>query len=277
MSSSNQDVFVESLDWILRPVVRYCVRHSIKLQVIVARLKSLLTQEARDQLLKSHSEASVSRIHLMTGVHRPDVAAILLNHEHKSLQIDNVLTRVLGTWQGHRKYVTRNGRPRTLTAVGHNSEFSDLVRSVQRDLNPYSILFELERAGTIERTRNGVRVCRRFHLPSRSVETGFSILGADVSDLIFSVEENVTVIGEPPHLHIRTEYDQVPLTVLPMVQRWLRAQGSAFHRRARRFLSNLDVEVNPPAHRSGTLTEMVRVGVTSFSWSESSSAHRSKR
>lgn len=250
---------------ILRPIARFCVRRCLRLQETIEILKELLVDEARQELTRVSAEVSVSRIAAMTGVHRKDVSRLLKRgHNEEEFKVD-LISRIIGCWRHDRSYCTKTGKPRLLSYEGIDSEFSELVRSVSQDLNPYAVMYELERAAAIEKTARGLRLTSRLYLIRNDSAAGFKVLSRDLDDLICAVEENVLEDPPIPNLHIRTSYNRVPIEQAEKIREWLIREGSELHARARAFLSKFDCDIN---HRLKPENGTARVVLTAFSWFE---------
>ena len=62
----------------------------------------------------------------------------------------------------------------------------------------------------------------------------------------------------------RTEYDNISISDFPEIRKWLIKEGAAFHNKARGYLSQFDLDINPkPDHEGGA-----RVTVGTFSYTE---------
>jgi hypothetical protein len=257
---------LKALPLIIRPLVRFLVRHSILLPDMVEALKKVYLDVAIEELQKNGTEHSASKLSLMTGLHRKDIQRLLQKNEVER-PTKNIAVRVIGTWRNKKFFQTTSGKPRILTVEGAQSEFVKLVQSVSVDVNPYSVLFELERTGFVKRTQHGVRLEKRLFNPGTDLKEGFSLLASDVDDLIMSVEENLLTQKDrvTPNLHVKTEYDNIPSTYMPQIQEWLLKEGSSFHQRARNYLSTFDRDINPTIADCGSNS---RVAVGTFSITE---------
>ncbi len=248
---------------LLRPVVSFCVRHSIRLGDVLETLKAVYIEVSRDRLRQAGEDVSASRLSVMTGVHRKDVSR-LLSSDSISKARQSLAARIIGAWRNSKRFCNASGKPRVLSAEGKQSEFAQLVASVSADLNPYTVLFELERIGAVERSRGGLKLTSRLYVPKGDVVGGMSLLASDVDDLMLAVEENL--IGErsaqTPNLHIKTEYDNIPAHFAGRIREWCLREGSAFHQRARNFLSQFDRDLSPQGQKGG---ETIRVAVGAFS------------
>ena len=248
---------------LLRPVVAFCIRHSIRLGEVLDALKAVYVEVSREQLQRSGEEVNASRVSVMSGVHRKDVTR-LLSSSTVSKARQSLAARIIGAWRNGKRFCNVSGKPRVLTVEGKQSEFAGLVASVSADLNPYTVLFELERIGAVARTRGGLKLTSRLYNPKGDVVEGISLLAADVDDLILAVEENLDG-GTPlstPNLHIKTEYDNIPANHAAVIREWCLKEGSAFHQRVRNYLSQFDRDLNPQSPRGGAT---IRVAVGAFS------------
>ena len=255
----------QALRYLIRPLARFCVRHRIGIREVFEFLKQEFSQAAAEELAAQGSSANVSRISAITGIHRKDLPR-LIRDLPKDPESRSVLSRVIGHWQQHSKFRTTSGRPRTLSISGTDSEFHELVRSVSADLNPYTVLQELERFGAVERTSQGLRLAHRVWVPKGDIKQGFEIASKDIADLLSTVEENVAA-SEPLHLHLRTEYDNIPAKFRPEIQEWLFREGSALHQRARNYMARFDRDENKTISAG---RDRVRVVLGSFGKTEMS-------
>jgi len=247
----------------LVPVVRFCLRRSISLKMFIGVLKEVYVSEATKIISRDGAEVSASRLAIMTGVHRKDVSLIQEGGFDDEARYNDLLTRILGQWQVDREFSSK-GRPKTLSCVGKASQFVNLVRKVNKDINPYSALFELERAGLVERGDEGVTAIATEFVPAGNTESVFRMYQEDGSDLLRAVEENAMKVG-PTHLHLRTEFDNIPEDKLSEIRKWVFAEGARFHKRARSLLSRYDRDTS---NKKDIGRGKARVAVTLFGFSE---------
>ena len=263
---------------LLRPAVRFCLRHGFKLQDVIAALKVSFVEEAVRDLEQRRAKVTVSRISVATGVHRQDVSRAveaaqsdmgavhrftgnqLLNH----YSLDTV-SRVLNQWSMDARFTTKDGHPRVLSYEEQSSEFYELVRSVSTDVNPASILFELERTGHVVRTDRGLKIQRVSFSPSKDPREGFLYVERDSHDLIEAASENIFQRSEIPNLHARTDFDGIRADALPTIRAWFLSEGHRLHRAAREFLSQFDQDISPDRSYTGPRT---KVSLSTFSLTE---------
>ena len=257
----DDNLYLRAVKVMLKPVVRFCLRHAIRIQQLTEIVKAVAIEAAAEILDASDQEPSISRLNIMTGIHRAEVARIFKYKDRKVRLEEHISFRVMSRWLHTKKYLTAEGKPRVLDVEGGGSTFFEMVREVSTELNPYTVLFELERTGLVERTARGVRMLTPIFSP-KDIGEGFQLLGDDAADLYSAVQENLTENPSVPNLHIKTEYTNVPASQLEKVRGWFLREGSAFHSKARAYLSKFDRDLNPrlPGDEPGT-----RVAICSFS------------
>jgi len=245
----------------LTPIARFCLRHSIKLQDVQQAMKEVLVSEAVRSLEEDGIGLSASKIALITGVHRKDVSSIQEGYS-KAPEHADLMTKVLGQWQVDRKF-SRSGTPRPLTCTGKESEFVELVRKVSKEINPYTVLFELERAGLVQRDGPTVKAQAKEYVPVGNAEAVFSTYESDGIDLLAAVEENSTSDGDK-HFHLRTCFDNIPYRYLSEIRQWIFKEGEKFHKRAREKLARYDRDTSK-IQTADTATAKVSVTVFEYS------------
>lgn len=251
----------KTLPHLFRPIIRLCLRHAIKIGTIEAIIKKLLVEEAATYLKQTGEPQSVSRISVMTGLQRPAVASLLETPDEES-GAPSLMTKVIGAWQTKKPYLTAASQPRILEFEGKKSEFAKLVASVSTALNPYTVLYELERAKLVERAPRGLKLLAKSFISRHDVEQSLKFLGTDLTDLVASVEENIADTSAPvAHHHLTTEYDAIPVEKEAEVKTLLLEEGEKMHAKLRNLLSSYDK--GEPGKKEQS--KMMRVAFCSFS------------
>ena len=150
MKAPTEKVVQYALGKVLRPLIRFCLRRSIKIQDVVSVIKREFVSVAREELEAKQLEESVSKISVMTGLQRADVSRVVKQKEEDPAGKASVIGKVISQWRHDKRFTTKNGEPRELICKGKTSEFAQLVQSVSKYINPYTVFFELERLGYIE-------------------------------------------------------------------------------------------------------------------------------
>lgn len=244
----------------LRPLVALALRHGFKLMDVFELLKVIYVEVAREELARSGDRASASRVSVMTGVHRKDIARIAETQEPVR-SAEDIVSKIIGQWNTSARYSTKAGVPRVLSAQGVDSEFAELVRSVSNDVAPYTVLYELERSGRVERSPAGLRLLVQIHVPdAKDHDSAFQMLGEDTADLVRAVEENTLLRPAMPNLHLKTEFTSIQSKHLASIREWLLVEGSKFHRRVESFLKQYDADASSLRMKKDEPTARVAFG-----------------
>lgn len=262
---STNEIKLRVLAFVLGPVVTLCLRFGLKLQELIEVAKGSLVHAAMQRLTAEGAPLRTTALSLMTGVHRKDVDRIRLDAPPPPSQ-SNLIMKIMGLWQSHPDYITKQGLPRVLSESDEHDEFGALVRRVSKEINPKTIIRELERMSAIERTPRGIRLKDESFVPEGDWQSGWKIAEADMEDFLRCVEENIFTPQQPKHLHARTSYDNIDPAQLPEIKKWLVHEGLLFHQRVREYLSKHDKDTNPYHQFEGP---GARVVVSAFSFVDS--------
>jgi hypothetical protein len=260
MKNSSLDMVRKTLLVMLRPIVRLCLRYGLGIQDLLEAMKVVLLGVAQEELERAQEKVNVSRLSVVTGLHRRDVTRIMDDIGGPTESV-NLVSRVVTQWENSEEYLTKGGKPKTLSYEGEASEFSKLVKQVTKDIHFKGVLLQLERLNMVERTSHGLRLSAGAHDVRKDMEKGYHVLSQDLEDLSMAVEANISLEDDLPNLHARTEFDNIFVDALPEIRQWLLKEGSSFHQRARTFLSQFDRDVNPHIRNEAGQ----KVVITSFS------------
>ena len=243
---------------ILKPAVRLCLRRFLKYNDIVQNLRELIVEMATEELERDGKKVTVSALSVMTGINRRELSRLMQN-EGRPTERTSLSGRVLTLWQTDKRFLTKSNVPRQLR---YKDEFQELVASVSQDVNPKTLLMELERIGAIEHQRGKVKVLTMHKSLHTDPAQGLGLLTRNIDLLSESVEENLFHPRETRNHHMHTEFDNIFEDEIPMIREWLFEQGALFHKKMRDYLSKRDKDINPDKSRSGGGT----VRLCSFSW-----------
>jgi len=224
---------------------------------VVHALKVVFVELAQEEIARTSPKVNASRVSALTGLYRQDVAKILKDEQDYSEKPSGILWRVLGQWQNDKRFTTSRGKPRVLEYGNLDTEFADLVMSVSTDLNPGTILFELARAGLVEKTTQGkVKLIKRLSHFKGDREQLYALLADDLDSLTLAVEENLVGKNTVPNAHFRTEYDNILKSAVPQIRRYILKETKLFHLKLSEYLARYDADINPKEgeEAGGTVT-----------------------
>lgn len=256
-----QRLLLECLQVATAPFVRFCIRHSVRAQDLIEIVKVNYIRCASSEIEGLGESVTVSRLSAMSGLNRREVMRLQEAPEIPD-ETKSILHRVLGQWAGDKRFLDKKRKPKALEYQEVNSDFRKLVRLISQDLNPMTVLFELERIGAVEKDDTYVRLAQRAYIPKGDAKGIFKMLARDVADLMESAGSNAIDNVEPPHLHAKTHYDKIVADAVPEIRQWFLKEGAELHQRARAYLGQYDTDLNPTLPRD---SKTVRVAIGTFS------------
>jgi hypothetical protein len=242
--TDSKTILLKILLMMSQPLARLCLKHAIGVQQAIEALKKAFIDCAAQSIQKAGHKVNVSRLSIATGLHRRDVIRLIEQDGHTE-QAMHPLSRIIAAWETLPEYITKQGKARVLKHEGNNSEFNLLVRSVTSDLHPGTVLFQLEQMGAVEKTTHGIKLLSASENIKNDPLKAYQLLSKDMQDLPQVVEDNMIGDRALPHLHARTEYDNILAKALPKIEAWLLQEGSLFHQKARNFISQFDQDLYP--------------------------------
>ncbi len=247
-----------------RPLVQWCLKHGVRVAQVEEILRELFVREAENEIKNAHGAFSVSKVSVMTGLHRTEVSR-LLSDDRRDTGPHDVLNRIIGLWSTSKPYRSKDGALKGLTHEGLSSEFASLVAQVSKEITHYPVLFELERIGAIEYRDGLVYLIVREYTPREDVGYGLELLSLDVGDLSSAIEANLCKKYDEPSLHLRTAFDNIDPKDLSEIRSWIVRKGAEFQSAVRDYLAKFDRDISRSHAPS---PERARVAVTAFSYAE---------
>lgn len=246
MRSENNKTQREAFRILLRPVVRYFLRKSATIQTFHEIAKAVFIEVAAEELRAAKQKVNVSRLSLITGITRNEVTRIYKHGKRPAVRsTDSVLSRVMGQWEQHPSFSTKAKTPKVLTFQGEDSEFHRLVSSVSKHINPGSVLKELEKTKSVERTPRGLKLVKEIDRSLDEEQWRIELLADDFESQLCAVNENIVKPEKTRNVQLRTEYDNIRVDQLEEVRHWFLQESKRVHKRLRNYLSQYDLDVNP--------------------------------
>lgn len=238
---------------LLRPLVRVLLRNGVSYNGFADLAKWVFVDVAAKEFGVAGRKQSDSRISVVTGLTRKEVARIKgidTPDDTDAEQQYNRAARVIGGWLRDRRFSAQDGSPALLPFDGHAS-FSELVKAYSGDMTARSILDELVRVGAVERTQEGrIRLLVSAYVPVGSDAGKLHILGSDVALLIGTIDHNMHETQQP-RFQRKVAYDNLPAEALPKLRELTHEHAQALLQEIDRYLSQQDRDINPEVHGTG--------------------------
>ena len=219
---------------LLQPLVRILIRSGISFGETAEVLKSVFVEVAGRDFGLPDKKTSLSRIAILTGLSRKEVAKqneILVSG---ALNFDsnlNRVIRVLEGWHGDPTFTGPYGLPMELPFESPTGpSFVSLVRQHSGDMAPRAMLDELIRVGAVEQTAAGAfKVLVRVYIPREFHPDALHRFGEVVRDFINTYEFNMDKpAGKSRFERIVFADNGLREELMPAFDALLRAKGYKF-------------------------------------------------
>jgi hypothetical protein len=251
---NEQSTLAAAVRTVLRPLVRILLRNEVPLKTFMEYAKQIYVDVAASEFGVPGRKQTTSRVSLLTGLTRKEVGRLLQPVE--TLDVDpsryNRAARIVTAWIRERAFQDSRGRPAKLPFEGPHRSFTNLVRLHGADVPARAVLDELIQAGAVERTETGrLHLVTRAYVPRSDSREKLAILGTDVSDLIATIDHNITHPPEKAFFQRKVAYDGLVAECLPELRERAGRRGQSLLEALDRFMSANDRDANPRVSGSG--------------------------
>ena len=196
---------------------------------------------------------TISNVAILTGLNRKEVKKLadldLAQPGTDSRQYNRVV-RVLGGWINDPRYLRKDGIPRDLDYDGKDS-FSDLVKHYSGDMPVAAMQKVLLASANIKFSDDGkVRLMSHAYLPSNDPIEKLAILGNDTSQLVETIDYNLTASEDALRFQRKASNARVALDSIPEIQQFLKRKGQAFLEEIDLYLSQHETDDDSTAELS---------------------------
>lgn len=226
MAQANER-FLKVVRGLMRPLVRTLIARGVTAPAFYKLLKAVYVDVAHAEFRIGNEPPTDSRITLLTGVHRRDVRTIL-SDDSESWETARAKTAmfatVLGQWMVRDDYADADGAPRPLPrAAASGPSFEALVRDVNTDIRPRTVLDELIRQSLVIEDEDGLlRITDIARRGPASDEDRLVFFASNVGDHLAAASMNL-MSEEPPFFERAVFYNRMTPGAVDRVEARARA------------------------------------------------------
>jgi hypothetical protein len=253
-----------ALDRIFRALARLCLRHGLSYEATAEIAKRAFVDVAQREFVIPHRKQSAARVALLTGLHRKEVGKMMKAErpaDPEGAARVAYAARVISGWRRDKAFADTHGAPAALPFDAGTPTFVELVKRYGgRDVPGRAVLDELGRVGAVTRLRDGrIKLVVRAYVPSVASEESIAILGSDVSDLIATIDHNLSCDPSAGLFQRHVAYDNLPAGAVDEIHANVRRAGQAMLERIDRLMARRDRDANPKSQGTGRKRAMVGV------------------
>ncbi|HWQ37924.1 MAG TPA: DUF6502 family protein [Burkholderiales bacterium] len=240
---------------LLRPLVRVLIRNGMSFKEFSDIAKRVYVEVGVQDFDIPGKKQTISRVAVLSGLSRKEVQRVLRERVRTDSQFReryNRAARVVAGWVRDPDFVDSQGNPLPLSLDGEGPTFSRLVRRHSGDMPARAVRDELLRVGAIEALEDGrVRLLTRVYVPRTSDLDKLDILGADVADLIATIDHNLQHGVSDPRFQRKVMYDNLPQEAVARFRALGAEQAQRLLEDMDRWLAQHDRDTNPSVQGAG--------------------------
>jgi hypothetical protein len=227
---SMHELVIQSCRHLLRPVVRFLLRQGVLWSEFAELAKETYVEIARADYGIDGRPTNNSRVAMLTGLSRREVARVrdvlldLVPQEDE--RQGNRMARILAGWYTDPEFTTTNGTPQDLTPT----TFGILLSCYAGDLPHTAVRKEMLKHGLIEELSDGrVRVLKRDFVYSSLDPEIVRQMGVALHDHAATIEHNLNQQRNgKPRFERLAENAAIPATSVDAFESYVADRGMAF-------------------------------------------------
>ena len=263
MNNSTHSILTAAIGQILRPLVRILLRNGVACGSFEEMARKAYVDEAFAEARRNNSKATVSSVSAETGLSRKEVKRLTeteLKDTKNTEQKYNRAIRVISGWLNDPKFAYEEGNPRALSLDNSPSldssetSFANLVKHYSGDVTPKAMLNLLDSSDCVEIKDGLVHLVRNAYVPGSDPEEIIRILGNDTSELINTIDHNLTADDSSRWFQRKVSNPRVRTDALPAFKQFSR-------KRSQKLLEELDAWLSQNEADADTESQHVSLGI----------------
>jgi len=273
--ASRKASILDAVEALFEPLAQLLVSHGVSSPEAESLLRAVCVHEAAKTVATDQKKTNVSRVALVTGVDRADVARILRAPPRvdPGLETRRHVNRVLAGWHSDRDFADGDGHPLLLQIKAREHKlptFWTLVSRYAPGIYPGLLLNELIRVRAVQKRSDGrVQVRMRRYRTRALSDESLREVGYRVRDLMRTMVKKAT---DPswPHSCRTVETIDIDPRFLPLIRKM-------FADRIDALLSGIQEGLRSSRwRRTSAAGRRARIGLTVFSHEEEWAQRKSK-
>jgi len=216
---------------LLRPLVRILLDHGVPFATFAEVARWVYVEVAENHFALPGRKQTDSRISVITGLTRKDVARIKKVDkpaDEASALSYNRAARVVSAWVRDYPMEGTASGVALLPVEGSRRSLSALIHKYSGDMPVRAVIDELLRVGAIRIHDSGeAELLHRHYMPPPGERRKLVYLGDDVGDLISTIGHNLTAKPSEALFQRKVFYDNIPAEHLASVRAVARKRGEA--------------------------------------------------
>ena len=250
MGNTTNKILTAAVVQILRPLVRILLRNGIACGSFEEMVRKAYVDETFAQAQRRKSKVSISSVSAETGLSRKEVKRLQeidLSDSETTEQKYNRAIRVISGWLNDARFAYEEGNPRALPLDNSDHSFATLVKHYSGDIPTKAMLKLLESSSCVEIKDNRVQLVRNAYVPGNDPEEIIRILGNDTSELINTIDHNLTAEDLAKWFQRKVSNPRIQTDALPEFTEYSRKRAQALLEELDTWLSQHEADKDSDA------------------------------
>ena len=232
-SSTDKNFLLTACRSVLRPLASMLLKCGMTWKEFSDISKSVFVEAASADYGIDGRPTNVSRVSILTGISRKEVKHqrdILESEELPVTRKINDATRLLSGWHQDSTFLDENQKPLALSETGSGPTFADLCTKYGGDVSPTTMLKELLKTGSVQKSKNGdLRVLKRYYQPAMRDDENLMFAVDRIRDVISTMNNNVFLEdGGALRFGGYADNESIPVDSIPAFHEYMDGRGQAF-------------------------------------------------
>lgn len=268
-----KDTVLSACRQLMEPIIGILLRNGVTHKDLALICKQLYVQVASEEFGIRGRHTNLSRVAMLTGIDRKEVARIKEawqnnDQSEQNQQHQDRLTRLLSAWHQDPDFCTPEHHPLALTIDGEQQSFNALARRYGGDLPASALLKELKRVGVVEDVDGNIDIdekkviaTKRYFVPAQSDPGALLRAGSVLNDMGATLHHNLYKANQqkqqPLRFERRASNAQMPVETATAFREFVEQEGQAFLEKIDAWLSEheqITPDKNAPQLRLGVGT-----------------------
>ena len=258
-----KEATITALKRVIGPLVGLMIDTGVTVHEFSHLVRESAVRTATKRVEKETGRDSKSRVAIITGLPRSEVARILkFDDVSPGKQLGpHPSRRILAAWYDNPRFLTANGDPAVLPIFGKRRSFEQLVAKYGRGIPVRAMLDELTQIDAVERLSDQrVKAKCRIPILTGLTSNAITVIGERTGDLLETLTSNLRRKSNP-FFEGTALVDEADIGTVTLIRREIAEQGISFITSANSLFNRSRVR---PGRSNAKTPAKCRVGVTVY-------------
>jgi Family of unknown function (DUF6502) len=260
---SIKEITIPALERVVDPLVDLMFDAGITVREFCRLVRERAVRSAAARIARESGRSSNSRVAIVTGLARAEVARILNVEQISSRERleQHPARRVLAGWYDNQRFLGADGDPAVLPIFGRRTSFEQLVAMHGGGIPVRAMLDQLTQVNAVEiLAKQRVKARSRVPIFKGMTSTAIANVGERAGDLLETLTNNLRATSNPL-FEATALLSDVDVGAVPLLRRQIAEQGTAFIDGATSLLARSRTKTRRSISESPA---QCRVGVTVY-------------